>query len=250
MLKIWVPACAGMSGAWRPPPIAALVFYRAFLQGGATAPIDALVTALAAEGIAALPIFVASLKERACEAFLAEAFAALPPAIVLNTTAFAVSKIGAVHAGTVLDRPGKPVLQVILAGSSEAAWRDSPRGLQSRDLTMDVVLPEVDGRLGTRAISFKAETARPADAQPDHLLRSRSPTASPSSPARPPPGYAWRGSRPRIAGSPSSSPTTPTATAASPTASASTPPKAPPASRRPCAKPATTWPTSRRPAPR
>ena len=144
------------------PPIAALIFYRAFLQGGATAPIDALVAALAAEGIAALPIFVASLKERACEAFLAEAFAALPPAIVLNTTAFAVSKIGAVHAGTVLDRPGKPVLQVDprrldRGGLARLARADCC----PRDLTMGVVLPEVDGRLSTRAISFKAETLDP-----------------------------------------------------------------------------------------
>ena len=117
-------------------------------RAASTAPIDALVAALAAEGIAALPIFVASLKDRDCEAFLAEAFAALPPAIVLNTTAFAVSRIGAAHAGTVLDRPGRPVLQVVLAGSSEAAWRESRRAdLLPRDLTMNVVLPEVDGRL-------------------------------------------------------------------------------------------------------
>ena len=41
-------------------------------------------------------------------------FEAAPPAIVLNTTAFAVSAIGASHRGTVLDAPGRPVLQVIL----------------------------------------------------------------------------------------------------------------------------------------
>ena len=39
------------------------------------------------------------------------------------------------------------MLQVILAGSSEAEWRDSPRGLLPRDLTMNVTLPEVDGRI-------------------------------------------------------------------------------------------------------
>ncbi len=63
---------------------------------------------------------------------------------------------------TVLDRPGRPVLQVIFAGSSEEAWRDSARGLLPRDLTMNIVLPEVDGRLTTRAVSFKAETYDPA----------------------------------------------------------------------------------------
>src|SRR4029078_6398000 len=57
------------------------------------------------------------------------------------------------------DRPGKPVLQVVLAGSTDAMWRESQRGLLPRDLTMNVVSPEVDGRILTRAISFKRETA-------------------------------------------------------------------------------------------
>ena len=140
-------------------PVAALVFYRALIHGGSTEPIDALVTALGEQGIAALPIFVTSLKDRESETLLAETFAAVPPAIVLNTTAFAVSRIGGVHAGTVLDRPGRPVLQVVLAGSTEDAWRESARGLLPRDLTMNVVLPEVDGRILTRAISFKADSS-------------------------------------------------------------------------------------------
>jgi cobaltochelatase CobN len=136
-------------------PVAAVVFYRALLDGEMLAPIDALVAALAAEGLAALPVFVASLKEPHCEAVIAAAFARRPPAIVLNATAFAVSRIGEANGGTVLDHPGVPVLQVILAGSSEQAWRENSRGLSASDLTMNVAMPEIDGRLTTRAISFK-----------------------------------------------------------------------------------------------
>ncbi len=139
--------------------VAPIVFYRALVAGGSTAPVDALVEALDAEGISALPIFVTSLKDAESETFLREAFAAFPPAIVLNATAFAVSRIGAANAGTVLDEPGRPVLQVVFSGSSEPAWREGPRGLQPRDLTMNVVLPEVDGRILTRAVSFKSEVA-------------------------------------------------------------------------------------------
>ncbi len=142
-------------------PVAPIIFYRSILQGGSTAPIDALVAALAEEAVAGLPIFVTSLKDRESAAFLDEAFAAIRPAIVLNTTAFAVARVGAANEGTVLDRPGRPVLQVILAGSSEEAWRASSRGLLPRDLTMHVVLPEVDGRLASRAISFKSERHDP-----------------------------------------------------------------------------------------
>ncbi len=133
----------------------ALVFYRALIPGNSTAPVDALIEVLAKEGIAALPIFVASLKDAESESFLDQAFTAIPPAIVLNATAFAVSTIGAAHAGTVLDHPGRPVLQVVFAGSTREDWQNSLRGLSPRDLTMNVVLPEVDGRVLTRAVSFK-----------------------------------------------------------------------------------------------
>ena len=142
-------------------PVAPIVFYRSILQGSSTAPIDALVAALAGEGLAALPVFVTSLKDEESRAFLETAFAEIPPSVVLNTTAFAVSRIGAANGGTVLDAPDRPVLQVILAGSGEAAWRASARGLLPRDLTMNIVLPEVDGRLTTRAVSFKVETLDP-----------------------------------------------------------------------------------------
>jgi len=47
------------------------------------------------------------------------------------------------------------VLQLITAGCSQEQWQADPHGLAPRDLAMQVVLPEVDGRIGTRAISFK-----------------------------------------------------------------------------------------------
>jgi cobaltochelatase CobN len=144
----------------RERPVAPIVFYRSLMEGGATAPVDALVEALAGEGIAAIPVFVPSLKDRETETVLEETFANLPPAIVLNATAFAVSKLDGENGGTVLDRPGRPVLQVVFSGSSESAWRESARGFGPNDLTMNVALPEVDGRLMTRAVSFKTEVMR------------------------------------------------------------------------------------------
>ena len=62
---------------------------------------------------------------------------------------------------SVLDAPDCPVLQVATAGAEHGAWAQSARGLAPADLAMNVVLPELDGRLFTRAISFKA--GRPID---------------------------------------------------------------------------------------
>ena len=74
-------------------------------------------------------------------------------------------------------RADVPVLQVVLSGSTREAWAESGRGLSPADLAMNVVLPELDGRLLTRAISFKAEA--PIDprlefASVRHRVRARS----------------------------------------------------------------------------
>ena len=58
---------------------------------------------------------------------------------------------------------------------------------------MNVALPEVDGRILPRAVSFKARgPPRSATAMPDRRLSRRCPTASPSSPRSPPPGSRLR----------------------------------------------------------
>jgi cobaltochelatase CobN len=104
--------------------------------------------------LAPLGVAVSSLKDPAVRPHLEELIATQRPAIILNTTAFSALREDDT---TVLDAADLPVLQVVLSGSVRQAWQDSARGLSPADLAMNVVLPELDGRLLTRAISFKAE---------------------------------------------------------------------------------------------
>ncbi|MDD7908451.1 cobaltochelatase subunit CobN [Pseudovibrio exalbescens] len=138
-------------------PVAALVFYRALYQSGALAPADALISALQAQGLNVLPLYVSSLKDAECAAVVQQSFDAVKPSVVLNATAFALSKAGAQHFETILDAPGAPVLQVVFSSISQGSWAESTQGLSPRDLAMHVVLPEVDGRVLTRAVSFKED---------------------------------------------------------------------------------------------
>jgi cobaltochelatase CobN len=156
------PTLADLKATWTDAaaPVAAIVFYRALMQGAATEPVEALCEALKTEGVNPLPVFVSSLKEAESAAVLAALFAGAPPAVVLNATAFAVSKAGETHSPTPLDAPGAPVLQVVFSSSSEEGWRDADQGLSIRDLAMHVVMPEVDGRILTRAVSFKEQAPR------------------------------------------------------------------------------------------
>ena len=140
-------------------PIVPIVFYRALVQGGGLNPINRMVRSLSRAGLNPLPIFVASLKDPVSTATLDQLFASAPPDVILNCTAFAV---GSPHDGD--DSPTNPLLsndapifQVILSGASEASWADGLHGLTARDIAMNVALPEVDGRILSRAVSFKGE---------------------------------------------------------------------------------------------
>ncbi|MGO7583729.1 cobaltochelatase subunit CobN [Rhizobium ruizarguesonis] len=136
-------------------PTVAISFYRALVQSGETGPIEALIEALAALGLRPLPVFAYSLKDPVSTGILESVFSALKPDVVINTTGFAVSAPGADRQPTVLEANEAIVLQAILSASSREAWAASSQGLSARDLGMNVALPEVDGRVLARAISFK-----------------------------------------------------------------------------------------------
>lgn len=142
-------------------PVVALTFYRALLQAGNTQPIDALISALVARGMNVLPIFISSLKEAVSQETVRYLFAKASPSVVVNLTAFAVGN----GEPTVLDEGDAVVLQAVLAGGSEEAWDISMQGLSSRDLAMNVALPELDGRVLTRAIAFKNAATFDEDVQ-------------------------------------------------------------------------------------
>ncbi len=152
------PALEQLREAWRPgAPVAAVVFYRALLQAGNLAPVDSLIAALQAQGLNPLPLYCASLKEPVSAGIVASLLAEGGAKLVLNATGFAVSSPGAACSQTPLDAVDGPVLQVVFSGGTEAAWVDGSQGLSARDIAMNVALPEVDGRILSRTVSFKSE---------------------------------------------------------------------------------------------
>jgi cobaltochelatase CobN len=143
-------------------PIVPIIFYRALVQGGGLGPINRLTKSLSRVGLSPLPIFIASLKDPLSVATLDQIFRTAPPSVILNCTAFAV---GSAHEGdtgpenplTMASANRAPIFQVVLSGSSAQSWEENPQGLSARDIAMNVALPEVDGRVLSRAISFKGE---------------------------------------------------------------------------------------------
>jgi cobaltochelatase CobN len=162
----WPGVALADLAAWRAHvgaegPVAAIVFYRALVQAGDVAPIDALVAALAARGLRPLPVFAQSLKDPIAGGFVGTTLAEAGADLVLNTTAFALGTGAEAGARPTppFDAVTGPILQVVLAGGTAEAWRAGTRGLAPQDVAMNVALPELDGRVLTRAISFKAPRA-------------------------------------------------------------------------------------------
>jgi len=152
------PGLEDLRAEWRTAaPVAAIVFYRALLQAGNLAPVDALIAALRARGINPLPLYCNSLKDPQSAEVVRGLLTSAPAEIVLNATGFALSAPGAERAKTPFDACAGPVLQVVFSGGNAAAWEEGTTGLSARDIAMNVALPEVDGRVLTRAVSFKGE---------------------------------------------------------------------------------------------
>ncbi|MFB2980347.1 cobaltochelatase subunit CobN [Microseira sp. BLCC-F43] len=177
-------------------PKVGLLFYRAHYLAGNTLPIDALCQALAARQLEPVPVFVSSLRDRDVQAELSQYFQppeTAPVQLILNTTSFAVAdfsfsirlepkfspKTGETPIPQDLWEKSNsdsihnldvPVLQVILSGGTVEQWSAQFQGLSPRDMAMNVALPEVDGRIITRAVSFKAIQTQNSQLETDVVI--------------------------------------------------------------------------------
>lgn len=159
---------------WRADqPVAAVLFYRSHLQAANTGFIDVFCERLMAQGMNPLPMAVASLKEPDCLAAVQGWMDEVECEVILNTTGFAQSSPDAPHV-----RPFRrdiPVIQAICAQDNEPAWRASAQGLGPRDLAMHIALPELDGRIISRPISFKDLAWRSERSQSDVVCHRAQP---------------------------------------------------------------------------
>lgn len=165
---------ADLRPRWREGlPVVPLIFYRALYLSGNLSAIDDMVFGLQEAGLNPLPIFAASLKDPVSQATIttlldqAQDEEIFPLGCALNTTGFAASNPGGERAASPFDAYELMVLQVVLSGGNREAWLENTWGLGARDIAMNVALPEVDGRVLTRAISFKGLAERDEDCQCD-----------------------------------------------------------------------------------
>jgi len=173
---LWLPGLGMVDALPRSAhPNVAVLFYRATLEGAGTATLEALIAELEAQHLNPVPLVVSTLKEGACLGFVQRVLTQYPPQVILNLTGFAVGLDGIDPAQNPFAGTDAPVIQLIQGGRPEAQWAADSQGLTAKDLAMQVVLPELDGRHGMILVGHKqqavwhARTQCPLSAYtPDH----------------------------------------------------------------------------------
>ncbi|MBD2168967.1 cobaltochelatase subunit CobN [Calothrix membranacea FACHB-236] len=155
-------------------PKVGILFYRAHYLSGNTRVIDSLCQALVQKNLQPVPVFVSSLREPDIQEELSEFFQPKDSqqiAVLLNTTSFSLARLETETPQVELwEKLDVPVLQVILSGGGVEQWESQMAGLSPRDIAMNVALPEVDGRIISRAVSFKTVQTRNQDLETDVVV--------------------------------------------------------------------------------
>ncbi len=150
---------------------ALVILYRSHIQSGNTQAFDDLLILMQEQQLNALPVAISSLKEVSSLKLINQLLVTENIDIILNTTSFAANSGSAddtdktplnfsrdetqnIFSKTI------PVIQLIFAANNREDWQDNPLGLHSRDLAMNIALPEMDGRIISRAIAFKSSLKR------------------------------------------------------------------------------------------
>lgn len=155
---------------------ALLLFYRSHFMAGNTDAFDQLIDILKQNALNVLPLATESLKNPDCLAIVNQLSVQAQCTVIINTTSFAMGSIETSAAiSSQEQRPflcDVPVIQAILASNSTEDWQQSNQGLRARDIAMNIALPEFDGRIISRAISFKEFSQRSERTQID-VIRYR-----------------------------------------------------------------------------
>ncbi len=143
---------------WRqePGPRVGVVAYRALLQAGDLDWMDAVLASLRARGLCPRALWVSGLRDDVVQRGVGDLFGREQVEAVLCCTSFASVQFAEAGMGAPLwDGLAVPVLQLLCSSQPRERWQASSIGLPPTDLTLQVALPELDGRITTRIGAFK-----------------------------------------------------------------------------------------------
>ena len=136
----------------------AIIFgYRSYYLSNNLAPIHSIIDALEAEDISAISLMAAGYREHDIQQQIFDLLKSHhieKPQVIINTTGFSVQGF---HETTqsLFDVFNVPVIQAIMGSCNRESWLEGSFGLPPTDIAMNIALPEVDGKIISKVISFK-----------------------------------------------------------------------------------------------
>ncbi len=136
-----------------------ILFYRATLEGAGSATLEFLIKQLKEASLIPVPIFISSLKEQKSIDFVRSVFEKYPPQIVLNLTGFSLGIDGIKECQNPFVNIDTPIIQLLQSSQAKEIWFQDSQGLSAKDLAMQIVLPELDGRIGCLIVGHKVKNS-------------------------------------------------------------------------------------------
>ncbi len=143
---------------WREEPgeRIGVIAYRALWQAGDLELMEALLEQLRLRGLCPRALWVSGLRDEAVQRGVEQLLARERVQAVLCCTSFASVQFEQAGLGAPLwEALDVPVLQLLSSSQPRERWQASSIGLAPTDLTLQVALPELDGRITTRIGAFK-----------------------------------------------------------------------------------------------
>ncbi|BDD02590.1 cobaltochelatase subunit CobN [Aureibacter tunicatorum] len=135
-----------------------IMAYRSTFVADNLEPIDELIYSLKVIGVQALALMALSYRDENVEEIilnLLHKHNLSLPKVIINTTGFSIQGFNSQLNEGIFEKIGAPCIQAIMAGCNKETWENGSFGLPPTDVAMNIALPEVDGKIITKAISFK-----------------------------------------------------------------------------------------------
>ncbi len=133
-----------------------VIFYSSILKSGDTYFARKILDIFRINGLCPRSIWVSSLKKKKVQENVINIFKKEGIDSIATTTSFASVDFENVNIGNqIWDQLDVPVFQILISNNSRQRWAKSSRGLDPLDLSLQVILPELDGRITTKIGAFK-----------------------------------------------------------------------------------------------
>ncbi|TPN87030.1 cobaltochelatase subunit CobN [Aquimarina algicola] len=143
----------------------AIIFsYRSYYLSNNLAPIHSIIDAIESQGVSTVVLMAAGYREHDIQqqiVDLLKRYRIERPQVIINTTGFSVQGFQDTSQ-SLFDVFNVPVIQAIMGSCNRESWFEGNFGLPPTDIAMNIALPEVDGKIISKVISFKESKEKDA----------------------------------------------------------------------------------------